>query len=248
MTGAVLEAGVRAGRGEDAVDPEWRDAARTLAAVSRDAFRKTVHESADFLTAFREVTPIDVIERLKIGSRPPSRRAQQGIADLRAIPWVFAWTQNRLMLPGWLGLEDGLARIVDDHGLARVRAMAREWRFFKNLLQDVAMLLAKADADIALRYFDLGSPRSRLIGAGLLDAFARTRDHLLEILDQATLLSDHPVLAGAIALRNPYVDPMNFLQVETLARWRAGNREDDDLARVLFTTVKGIARGLQNTG
>ena len=152
------------------------------------------------------------------------------------------------MLTGWLGLSEGFERLIALHGLDTARDMAHRWPFFRNLLLDVEMVLAKADPDIAARYFELGGPAARALAPRLLDAFATTRAQLLEILQQDELLEHQGVLARAIRLRNPYVDPMNFLQVEMLERWRAGGREDHELERVLFTTVKGIARGLQNTG
>ena len=245
-TGAVLEATARPQ--PDAVDDDWRAAADVFANASRAAFRSLVHDSSSFPVVFREVTPIDVIERLKIGSRPSSRRSQQGIADLRAIPWVFAWTQNRLMLTGWFGLDEGLDALIAAHGLETARDMARHWPFFRNLLADVEMVLAKADPDIASRYFALGGDDARALGAQLTASFEKVSARVLEVLQQDQLLESQPVLARAIRLRNPYVDPMNFLQIESLARWRASGREDEGLERVLFTTVKGIARGLQNTG
>ncbi|MBW3568078.1 MAG: phosphoenolpyruvate carboxylase, partial [Proteobacteria bacterium] len=161
MAGAMLLADLAPPASHES-EAAWAKAMDTVATVSRRTFRALVHENRNFYQFFRTVTPVDVIEQMKIGSRPAARREGQGIADLRAIPWVFAWTQNRCILPAWYGLGSGLEALVKDAGLDEVQHMARAWPFFANLLDDVAMVIAKTDMDIASRYFSL-APEHREI-------------------------------------------------------------------------------------
>jgi len=247
MVGAVLEVETKEGKGEDA-RPEWIALMDRLAKASRASYRNLVYEQPDFITYFREATPIDVIERFLIGSRPASRRSGVGVENLRAIPWVFAWTQNRHILPGWYGLHDALRTVGQEEGTEMLKEMASSWLPFANLLADVEMVLAKADMSIAAHYVDLCPSVGKSMFSNIHSAFDETCELLTEIRGTQTLLEDEPVLKRAIQLRNPYVDPMSLLQVDLLKRWRAGNRKDQDLLRALFTTVKGIAGGLQNTG
>lgn len=246
MAGAMLIADLAPPRSHED-ESEWSDAMETVAGESRRHFRALVYDTPEFYDFFRTVTPVDVIERMKIGSRPAARRKGQGIGDLRAIPWVFAWTQNRCILPAWYGLGTGLRALIDNSDLDRVRHMARAWPFFANLLDDVAMALAKADLDISRRYFALADD-SAGIAERIADEFALTRETILAIKEYDTLLDDDPGLQRAIHLRNPYVDPMSLLQVELLRDWRASGSNDDECLNALFATVNGIAQGLQNTG
>ena len=227
---------------------EWTLAAATVAESSRAKYRALVHDDADFPELFQSMTPIDVIERLHIGSRPAKRRAMRGVGDLRAIPWVFAWTQARVILPGWYGVGTGLAAAQESGGLEQLRAMARDWPFFDTFLSNIEMVLAKADLAIAERYAGLAGDVGERLFPVIREEFERTRDAVLEIREEAALLDRDPVLQRSIWLRNPYVDPMSFVQVDTLPRWRAAGREDPALTRVLVETVRGIARGLRNTG
>ncbi len=219
-----------------------------VASVARSAYRALVYEDARFTAYFRDGTPIDVIERMAIGSRPASRRSGAGVRDLRAIPWVFSWTQCRAMLTGWYGLGRGLDAAEDTLGLDTLRDAAANWPFFDALLSDVEMVLAKADLDIAGTYTDLATPQSRPVYDLIREEFDRTVSAVLRIRQSAALLDRDPTLQRSIRLRNPYVDPMNVLQVDLLRRWRASDREDTDLLEALLATVNGIARGLQNTG
>ena len=247
MAGAVLE--VSAGGHPSAeLTPSWRHAMDEFSQVSRAFYRALVYENTDFYAYFRAATPIDVIERLRIGSRPAARRDMRGINDLRAIPWVFAWTQNRQMLPGWYGVGHGLTHIVERFGLPLVQDMARGWPFFANLLADTEMVLAKADMPIGAMYAALAGDVGAALLPQILSEYQRTSAVIQSILRTEALLEREPVLQRAILLRNPYVDPMSLLQVDVLRRWRDGDRQDAELERVLLTTVKGIARGLQNTG
>jgi phosphoenolpyruvate carboxylase len=249
LLGAVLERPDAAGavRGDETPE-EWIKAMTTIAKESELTYRAIVHDHPDFPAFFRDATPIDVIERLRIGSRPAKRRKMRGIEDLRAIPWVFAWTQSRLLLPGWLGVGAGLEAAEQAHGGEVLRAMAGSWPFFSVLLADVEMVLAKADLGIAERYAALAGEPGRRLFPELRREFTRTRALLLATLGQDELLARDPTLQRSIRLRNPYVDPMSFLQVRLLEEWRAGGREDAAIERVLAQTVRGIARGVQNTG
>ncbi|MEZ4649769.1 MAG: phosphoenolpyruvate carboxylase [Candidatus Eisenbacteria bacterium] len=226
---------------------ERRAVADLIASTARGTYRALVHDHPDFLRYFREATPIDVIERLRIGSRPPSRREQKGISDLRAIPWVFAWTQSRLILPGWYGVGAGLERASAEFGLAAVREHASSWRFLSTLLGDVEVVLAKADLDIASKYSKLAGEVGDVLFPEIRDEFLRTQEMILTLRDETDLLIGEPVLRRAIRLRNPYVDPMSLAQLDLLERWRNGGREDEELLQALFLTIRGIARGLQGS-
>lgn len=245
MAGAVVEATVRSELACWPAEP-WLDIMRDIAAESRAAYRALV-EHPDLVPYFRNATPIDVIERLLIGSRPTARRAARGIEDMRAIPWVFAWTQNRHMIPGWFGVGAGLAAAAQAHGLAALQRMHDEWPFFANLVTDVEMVLAKADMPIARRYAAL-APGQPTIFPIVEREYDRTVETILAIRQEDHLLDRDRVLRRNILLRNPYVDPISVIQVDLLRRWRDSGRADTTLERALFTTVKGIARGLQNTG
>lgn len=222
--------------------------AETIAAAARMRFRSLVYEDDRFTDFFRSATPIDVIERMAIGSRPASRRSGAGVRDLRAIPWVFSWTQCRAMLTGWYGLGTGLEAAVEAHGLTTLRDLSATWPFLDAMLADVEMVLAKADLDIARMYTELVPDHARPLFDLVQDEFDRTVDHVLRIREERELLTREPTLQRSIRLRNPYVDPMNLLQVDLLGRWRADDRPDGPLLDALLATVNGIARGLQNTG
>lgn len=245
--GAVVEATVR-GPERNPYPTPWREAMETVAGASRKAWNALVHEDPRFVPYFRSATPVDVIERLAIGSRPASRRSGNGIENLRAIPWVFAWTQNRHILPGWYGLGAGLEAAEDAYGPELLREMAGGWPFFANLLADASMAMGKADLDIASAYADLAGGDVRPLYDEIAAAFRDTRDRILRVREETALLDREPLLQEIIRLRNPYVDPMSLIQVDLLRRWRAAGRDDEALERALFDTVRGIARGLRNTG
>ncbi|MBA2291035.1 MAG: phosphoenolpyruvate carboxylase [Gemmatimonadales bacterium] len=232
----------------DAREPAWEEMFAELARESRRAYRALVWEDPRFTEYFRHATPIDVIERMTIGSRPASRRSGGGVENLRAIPWVFAWTQSRHMLPGWYGVGAGLKAIVERHGHEAVRTMAVEWPVVATMMEDLHMVLAKSDLDIASRYAGLAPVSCRAIFDDIAAEFRLTVEMVLTLTGSGELLEHDPTLARAIRLRNPYVDPMSFLQVGLLERWRAGDRSDGPLLDALLETVNGIAQGLQNTG
>lgn len=247
LLGATLERSAT-GDAPPAPEPGWIDVMDRMARASRAHYRSLVHEDPDFPELFRGMTPIDVIERLRIGSRPAKRRAMRGVEDLRAIPWVFAWTQARAILPGWFGVGTGLAQAEAQHGAGCLQEMAGAWPFFDVFLADVEMVLAKADMGIAARYAELAGDVGQRLFPTLLEEYERTVQQILSIRQETELLARDPTLQRSIRLRNPYVDPMSLLQVDRLRRWRAGGRSDEALERLLVETVRGIARGLRNTG
>ncbi|TDJ37991.1 MAG: phosphoenolpyruvate carboxylase [Gammaproteobacteria bacterium] len=233
-------------RGNDM--PEWHEMMQVVADVSRDTYRKLVFESPRFYEYFRRGTPIDLIERMRIGSRPSSRRGGEGVEDLRAIPWVFAWTQSRLMLPGWYGLGSGLAAAGRQFDETAFREMFSDWYFMRALTADAEMVLAKADIRIARYYSELAGELHEEFFPIIEKEFELTCELILDYSNHDALLDGDTTLQRAIMLRNPYVDPMSLLQVDLLGRWRETNYEDQDLFSVLLASVNGIAQGLQNTG
>ncbi len=245
-TAAVIHASLRP-RPADRREERWRAIATELAGVASRHYRALVYDEPRFDDYFRAATPIDVIERLHIGSRP-SRRGNAGIRGLRAIPWVFSWAQNRSGLTAWYGVGQALRHGVETHGREVMAEMARDWPFFATVLDDLEMTLAKSDPAIFERYSRLAGNAHDALFPGIAAEFARARDTLLAIRDEDDLLTRDPRLRLSIRLRNPYVDPISLLQVELLRRWRNDGRKDDDTLRALFATVNGIAAGIQNTG
>jgi phosphoenolpyruvate carboxylase len=260
-TGAVLRATLRP-RSPESREDGWREIAAALARDARAHYRALVHENVDFPAYFRAATPIDVIERLRIGSRPSKRTAtdaasasmqQAGIGTLRAIPWVFAWAQNRSGLTAWYGVGTALEQALHRQGREVLAEMARDWPFFGTLIDDVEMVLAKSDPGIFQRYSQLAAalPQGDLharFHPGIAAEFERARAAVLAIKNGRELLADDHRLRQSIRLRNPYIDPISLLQVDLLARWRAGGGVDETLLQSLIATVNGIAAGIQNTG
>ena len=231
---------------------KFRTTMSDLAARSLSVYRDLVHEHDALFRMFRTVTPIDELAEARFGSRPAYRPgAGEGITGIRAIPWGFGWTQIRLMLTGWLGAGTALAHYASmTEGLDTLRQMANRWPFFDDLLGKIEMVSAKTDIEIARAYVkNLGGDLSLL--TRLEHEFASTVDALLRIRQSATLLRDNPVLQSAIALRNPYVDPLSLLQIALMRRKREANVDENTHAAVeavLATTLSGIAQGLRNTG
>ncbi len=259
-------------RVEAAKIPEWEGYATELAASSRDFYRKLVYETPEFVEYFRQATPIDLIEQIRLGSRPSRRWGASDLRDLRAIPWVFAWTQSRHLLPAWFGLGHALEKFQHDHaphGLDILRGMHEGWPFFFNLINNAEHSLAKTDLYIASLYAALVRPPGlgKRIFRQIEEEFHRSVRGVLEISNSSTLLAGQHVLAESIRLRNPYVDPLNFLQTRFLERWRrqhakqqpkksgarsqeseAPRAEDSALFHLLQITVGGIAFGMKSTG
>ncbi len=232
----------------DMHDTRFNEAAALIARSSRQAYRTLVYDEPDFHAWFRAVTPIDAIERMQIGSRPVSRGEREGLAHLRAIPWVFAWTQTRAMLPGWYGVGSGLEAAASEFGLERLREMRSRWFFFGALIDDVEAMLARSDLEIAARYDDLAPAPLRRLFEPVKSEFELAVELVLAIKEQAQLLDREATLQRAIMLRNPYVDPMHLMQIDLLNRWRSSGRRDTELFDALLATISGIAQGLQSTG
>ena len=233
-------------RGNDM--PEWHAMMDVIARESRRAYRDLIYGNPRFYEYFRQATPIDLIERMKIGSRPSARRTGEGVEDLRAIPWVFAWTQSRYVLPGWYGFGTGLKAASKEFDAAAFADMFREWYFMRALTSDAEMVLAKADLSIARLYSELAGDLHDEFFPIIEKEYELTRDLILEFSGHEALLDGDTTLQRSIMLRNPYIDPMSFMQVDLLERWRASNYEDEQLFSVLLASVNGIAQGLQNTG
>jgi len=226
-------------------DASFRAAFDELAETGRKTYRALVWEDPHFVALFQGATPIEEISALPIGSRP-SKRSAGGLESLRAIPWSFAWTQNRAILPGWYGVGSALeAYGSTPEGFARLWRMYRVWPFFRTVIDNVSMVLAKADMSIASRYAELAPESTRPLWERIRKEYARTRRWVKHVTGEARLLEHNPQLRLGISLRNPYVDPMSFLQVELLRRKRAGEGQCD---RPLLLSLSGIAAGMRNTG
>ena len=230
------------------VSAEQKAAMQTIATQSFEAYRDLVFGSADFFEYLRAATPLDVIERMHIASRPASRAGFGGLEALRAVPWVFAWTQSRHMLPGWYGFGTGIAAALDRHGEQVLTGMAAHWPFFGHLLDDVEAMLARTDLKIAGYYDALAGEKLRVYAAPIGKEYALSVSLVLRLRGAARLLDSDPTLQRSIKLRNPYVDPMHLMQVDLLRRWRATGRQDQALFGALRSTISGIAQGLQATG
>jgi len=239
-------------RAPDARESGWTGIMDDIARDSRAAYRALVYDDPRFVEYFRLATPIDVIQRMEIGSRPASRQSEEQqsgeIERLRAIPWVFAWTQSRHLLPGWYGLGTALDRAAERNGTATLGDMLREWPFLRALIDDVEMVLGTADLSIAARYACLAGELGERYFPLIRAEFDRTVANVLALKRENALLDSDPALQRSILLRNPYVDPMSLLQIDLLERWRAGGRPDNDVFRALLASVRGIAQGLQSTG
>jgi len=246
--GAVLLATLRP-RPAELRETRWREAMARLAADGASAYRALVVESENFVEYFRAATPIDVIERMTLGSRPSRRGGSAGVASLRAIPWVFAWTQCRSNLPGWYGVGSALDAAAARGDQETLEEMARDWAFFRTLIEDLEMVLAKSDLAIAERFSELAGPLHAEFFPRLAAEHARTVEWVLRLRGTDRLLADDARLLQSLRLRNPYADPMNLIQVDLLARWRAnGSADDDALFGALVSTVHGVSQALQNTG
>ena len=221
-----------------------------MTATAEALYRRVVHEDPDFVEFFLHATPVDEVSRLRLGSRPARRQASGGIDELRAIPWVFSWTQSRIVLPAWLGLGTALREARERHGLETLREMTETWPFFQTLIANAEMGCGKADLGIARRYvqlWDNATARERIWG--LLSAeFELTCAELVAISGGARVLDSQPMLQASIDRRNPYVDPLSFVQIELLKRRRRDGDSDGESARLSLLAINGIASGLRNTG
>ncbi|MGY2229453.1 phosphoenolpyruvate carboxylase [Pseudomonas tolaasii] len=230
-------------------EPAWRHLMDELAADGVSAYRAVVRENPQFVEYFRQSTPEQELGRLPLGSRPAKRRAG-GIESLRAIPWIFGWTQTRLMLPAWLGWEAALSKALERGEGELLGQMREQWPFFRTRIDMLEMVLAKADADIAQLYDErLVQPDLLPLGAHLRDLLSQACSVVLGLTGQSQLLAHSPDTLEFIRLRNTYLDPLHLLQAELLARSRKQEAaQDSPLEQALLVSVAGIAAGLRNTG
>jgi len=223
---------------------EWLDAMETAAEAARKEYRALL-ETDGFVEFFEQATPISVIENLNMGSRPASRSGKRSVEDLRAIPWVFSWTQARCIIPGWYAVATGLQTYLDEGGdLETLREMYREWAFFRTKLDNASLALARTDMDIARKYADLADDD---LEERIFPRIAREYEDAVELVQEITGregLLTRDWLEENLERRNPYVDPLNLLQVQLLAQSHRTETEQ----RTLRLTVQGIAAGMKNTG
>ena len=213
------------------VPPEWDAEIERAAELSRRAYRGLVYEEPGFWAFYTQATPVRYISRLPIASRPAQRKGLQELEDLRAIPWVFSWTQTRFMIPSWYGMGTALGSALEDEEQLRTyRAMYQEWSFFRTLIDSCSMGVAKADLNVAEQYAGLVRPaalRDRVFGR-IKREFALTRKALLAISGQREILDNAPVIQRSIRLRNPYTDALNYLQADLLRRARNAHAGDQE--------------------
>lgn len=228
---------------------EWRDLIAELAKISAKEYKSIVHEDPNFFKYFQAVTPTRELKRLAIGSRPDSRSNVDSLNKLRAIPWIFAWTQNRLLLPSWAGVGAALRQLSEEKG-AEIVAMQNQWPFFQTILSMCEMVLAKADINIVEHYEDRLVPKElHKFGAKLRKQFVQDKEILAKILGNDRLLVRNTSLDRSIHFRAPYLLPLHLLQVELLYRVREqGENASDEIIKALLTTIVGIAAGMRNTG
>ncbi len=225
----------------------WRDVMNQLASDSCDAYRAVVREHPDFVAYFRQATPEVELGNLPLGSRPARRKMGGGIESLRAIPWIFAWSQNRLVLPAWLGAGAALQKQVDGGKIEMLREMAAKWPFFATRLSMLEMVFAKADLRLS-SYYDkkLVEEKLKPIGESLRNQVRSDMSTVLRIVDRQSLLEDQPWGRESIELRNIYTDPLNLLQAELLKRSR--HFTNRDIEHAIMVTIAGVAAGMRNTG
>jgi len=252
--GQVVHAVLRASFPDDSAlpDPAWPAVLDRLAAAACRHYRALVYDDPEFLAYFERATPIGEITQFKIGSRPTRRGASSSVDQLRAIPWVFSWMQSRHTLPGWYGLGSAVGDYLDGTGgeLATLQAMYRRWPFWRTLIDNAQMILAKADMTIARLYADLVEDQD--LAGRIYDRInaehKRTVDVICRITGQEALLQEFPTLSRSIQRRNPYVDPLSFIQLVLLRRLRAGDEPRDEILTGVLESINGLAAGLMNTG
>ena len=249
---AVLEASAE-GSGPSP-DQGWLETMEELSSVAQDVYRSLVYQDPDFITFFSQASPINELSMLNMGSRPARRVQSPDVESLRAIPWVFAWTQNRFLLPSWYGTGTALARHLEQPGrLETLREMYKEWPFFRTLINFVQMTLAKSDLRIAETYTTLVEDQEirERIWRRISEEHTACLKSLSQITGHAEPLDDSPVLQRSIRLRNPYVDPLSYIQVNLLHRLRSlpeGSEERNEISDTLLRTISGISSGMLNTG
>ncbi|MCA0456598.1 MAG: phosphoenolpyruvate carboxylase [Chloroflexi bacterium] len=237
------------------VKPEWREVMDFLAATGRKAFRKFVYETEGFLQYWHQATPINELANLPISSRPAKRKSGGSFSDVRAIPWVFSWMQSRAIIPSWYSVGTALKQYCDEHenGMDTLRTMYAEWPFFKALMENAQLDLAKADMGIAELYASLVSDETLREGIfnEMKQEYTLACEYVCQVFDEPALLQKSPVMQRSIERRNPYVDPLNFIQVDLLRQLRDLTPDAEEyraLMRNVLATVNGISAGMKVTG
>ena len=227
----------------------WRDVMDKGSEISCEIYRGVVRGEPDFVPYFRAATPEQELAKLPLGSRPSKRNPNGGVESLRAIPWIFAWMQNRLMLPAWLGAGAALRKMIEAGDEATLKEMSKEWPFFSTRIGMLEMVFSKADLWLA-EYYDqrLVAKELQRLGQNLRTQLSEDIQTILALSSDGQLMGDLPWIADSIALRNVYTDPLNLLQVELLARLRQTENPDPELEQALMITITGIAAGMRNTG
>jgi len=240
---------------EEAIEAQWEQVMQTISETAQQKYQDLIFRDPDFMTFFKESTPLPEIGELNIGSRPAKRKNSERFEDLRAIPWVFSWTQSRYLLPAWYAAGTAFQAYVQDDPakIETLRRMYREYSFFRTLMDNLQMALAKADLLIAREYAGMikdETIRNRIFSQ-IEEEYNRTKSFILSITGQTEILDNVPVIQESIRLRNPYVDPLSYLQVELLNELRSlrsQGQDDPQLLREVLLTINGIAAGLRNTG
>ena len=251
LVAATLEASLLHAQGADPVALGWAEVMNSLSGHAYRAYRRLVYDTPGFVEYFRMTTPIAEIAELNIGSRPSARKASWRIEDLRAIPWVFSWAQCRVLLPGWYGFASAVEAWLSEHpqGMDTLRQMYRDWPFFRSVVSNMDMVLAKTDLSIAARYAELlhDAVLREHVLARIGAELNKSIRYLLQITEQPALLADNPELAQSLRNRIPYLDPLNHLQIELLRRYRAGDT-DVLTRRGIHLCINGLTAGLRNSG
>ena len=251
LVAATLEASLLHADATDAAMLGYAEVMTALSEHAYRAYRRLVYDTPGFVEYFRMTTPIAEIAELNIGSRPASRKASWAIEDLRAIPWVFSWAQCRVLLPGWYGFASAVEAWLAAHpqGMDTLQQMYRRWPFFRSVISNMDMVLAKTDLSIASRYAELltDAVLRELVLARIGEELNNSIRYLLQITGQETLLANNPELAQSIRSRIPYLDPLNHLQIELLRRYRAGDT-DELTRRGIHLSINGLTAGLRNSG
>jgi phosphoenolpyruvate carboxylase len=230
--------------------PQWREVMKLISEQSCEHYRNVVRHDENFVPYFRMATPELELSKLPLGSRPAKRNPNGGVESLRAIPWIFAWSQNRLMLPAWLGALTGLKAALDKYGIETLHEMSLQWPFFRARLEMLEMVFSKADSWLSEHYDNaLVEDMYKPLGTSLRKELEEAISLVQSLSPQNSLLADQPWIKESIALRNPYTDPLNVLQVELLRRSRSSDKvSEGDIDNALMITMTGIAAGMRNTG
>ncbi len=241
---SLSQAGVRP---PEQVAPQWRQVMDVMSVQGGRSYDALVYKDPQFFEFFRRATPVDVIERMQIGSHGALLSNASSVASTRSIPWSYAWAQSRYMLPSWYGAGTALAAASKEYGNAVLSEMFGRWYFFEQLINQIEMGLARADLGIAAYYEQLAGPEYARVAQVIRSEYELTREHVLQLKGCAFLLDADPTMQRSVRLRNPYLDPMHLMQVDLLSRWRASGSQDRQLLQALLASINGIGQGLQGS-